>query len=48
MNFLSYKTFVWPQNPHTYREVTTRDPMYSLVDGEYYFEGMGPLRVSSL
>lgn len=44
MNFLSYKTFVWPQNPHTYREVTTRDPMYTLQDGEYYFEGMGPLK----
>ena len=48
MNFLSYKTFVWPQNPHTYREVTTRTPVYYTQDGETYFRGMsGTKRVIS-
>ena len=44
MNFLSYKTFVWPQNPHTYREVTTRTPEYYTEDGETYFAGMSSLK----
>ncbi len=44
MNFLSYKTFVWPQNPHTYREVITRTPVYYTQDGETYFEGMSDLK----
>ena len=44
MYFLSYKTFVWPQNPHTYREVASRTPEYYTQDGETYFNGMGDLR----
>ena len=44
MYFLSYKTFVWPQNPHTYREVASRTPEYYTQDGETYFKGMGDLR----
>lgn len=44
MNFLSYKTFVWPHNPHTYREVTTRTPVYSTQSGVTYFEGMSDLK----
>ena len=44
MDFLSYKTFVWPQNPHTYREVTTRTPVYYTQDGETYFRGMSGLK----
>ena len=44
MNFLSYKTFVWPQNPHTYRETATRTPMYYTQDGVTYFDGMSPLK----
>lgn len=44
MNFLSYKTFVWPHNPHTYREVTTRTPEYYTQDGETYFKGMSGLK----
>ena len=48
MDYLSYKTFVWPQNPHTYREVTTRTPVYYTQDGETYFRGMsGTKRVIS-
>ena len=44
MNFLSYKTFVWPHNPHTYRETTTRTPEYYTQDGETYFRGMSGLK----
>ena len=44
MESLSYKTFVWPQNPHTYREVATRTPEYYTQDGEVYFEGMSALK----
>ena len=44
MNFLSYKTFVWPHNPHTYRETTTRTPEYYTQDGETYFGGMSGLK----
>lgn len=44
MDYLSYKTFVWPQNPHTYREVTTRTPVYYTQDGETYFRGMSGLK----
>jgi prophage DNA circulation protein len=44
MDFLGYKTFVWPQNPHTYREVATRTPEYYTQDGEVYFEGMSALK----
>ena len=44
MDFLSYKTFVWPQNPHTYREVTTRTPVYYTQDGVAYFQGMSGLK----
>ena len=44
MNFLSYKTFVWPQNPHTYREVAIRTPVYYTQDGVTYFEGMSSLK----
>ena len=48
MDYLSYKTFVWPQNPHTYREVTTRTPVYYTQDGETYFRGMsGTKRIIS-
>ena len=44
MNFLSFKTFVWPQNPHTYREVTTRTPTYYTQDGVTYFGGMSEVK----
>lgn len=44
MDFLSYKTFVWPQNPHTYEEKMSREPQYSTSDGVTYFEGMGELK----
>ena len=44
MDFLSFITFVWPQNPHTYQEVTTRTPVYYTQDGETYFRGMSDLK----
>lgn len=44
MYFLSYKTFVWPQNPHTYREVASRTPEYYTQDGETYYRGMSDLK----
>lgn len=44
MDFLSYKTFVWPRNPHTYKEECRREPKYSTKDGVTDFEGMGPVR----
>ena len=44
MDYLSYKTFVWPQNPHTYREVATRTPEYYTQDGVTYFRGMSALK----
>lgn len=44
MDSMSYKTFVWPTNPKTYKEVWTREPKYSTVEGETVYEGMGPLK----
>ncbi len=44
MDFLSYKTFVWPQNPHIYKEVTSRTPYYFTQDKETYFNGMSDLK----
>ena len=44
MDYLSYKTFVWPQNPHTYEEKTSREPQYITQDGVAYFDGMGELK----
>lgn len=44
MNFLSFKTFVWPQNPHTYREQMQREPKYLTLDGEVFFDSMGPVQ----
>lgn len=44
MNYLSYKTFVWPHNPHTYRETCSRETKFRTKDGTTTFEGMGPMR----
>ena len=44
MDYLSYKTFVWPRNPQTYVEKTTREPKYNVVDGVAYFDTMGELK----
>lgn len=42
--YLSYKTFVWPHNPHTYREESIREPKYVTQDGVTSFSGMGDLK----
>lgn len=44
MDKLIYKTFVWPQNPHTYKEEFQREPQYSTVDGVTRFDGMGDMK----
>lgn len=44
MDHMSYKTFVWPNNPHTYKEEWSREPKYTTVDGVSTYQGMGPLR----
>lgn len=44
MDKLSYKTFVWPHNPHTYKEEWIREPQYYTVDGKTYYEGMGEMK----
>lgn len=44
MERLSYKTFVWPQNPHTYQEAYARTPKYSTTDGTTYFDGMSDMK----
>lgn len=45
MEKLSFKTFVWPNNPHTYREDSSRAGKYSKDDaGNDVFEGMGHLK----
>ena len=44
MNKLSYKTFVWPQNPTTYKEEYKREPHYYTVDKVTYFDKMGDMQ----
>ena len=44
MDYLSYKTFVWPQNPHTYQEELIREPKYTTVNGVAYFDSMGDMK----
>ena len=44
MDKLSYKTFVWPQNPHTYKEEYKRVPYYYTADGETYFKEIGDMQ----
>mgnify|MGYP003311738545 CR=1 FL=1 len=44
MEKLSYKTFVWPQNPHTYKEEYIRQPHFFTQDQETYFDGMGDMQ----
>lgn len=44
MDKLSYKTFVWPQNPTTYKEEYIREPQYYTEDKTVYFDGMGDMK----
>lgn len=44
MEKLSYKTFVWPQNPTTYKEEYKRTPHYYTVDKVTYFDKIGDMQ----
>lgn len=45
MEKLSYKTFVWPTNPRSYKEESSREGVYTKDDvGNDVFEGMGYLK----
>ena len=44
MEYLSYKTFVWPHNPRVYQEEYVREPQYVTQSGESVFEGMGEMK----
>ncbi len=41
---LQYKTFVWPNDPETYRENCVRDPQYITVDGVPTYIGMSKMK----
>lgn len=45
MDKLSFKTFVWPQNPTTYKEEYKRVPHYYTQDGETYFDEIGDMQL---
>lgn len=43
MEKMQFKTFIWPRNPHTYRETCIREPIYEKNQlDEMVFMGMGP------
>jgi len=44
MDYLSYKTFVWPRNPEVYKEQWIREPQYYMDEGVTLFDDMGELR----
>ena len=44
MLFLSFRAFVWPQNPHTYQEEAFREAHYHTENGSVYYDGLGPLQ----
>lgn len=44
MEYLSFKTFVWPHNPRVYQEEYSRQPQYVTEDGVSLFEGMGEMK----
>ena len=45
MDKLSYKTFVWPRNPHTYREEYKREAKFTTSGGTSYFDSMGEMQL---
>ena len=44
MDKLSFKSFVWPQNPHTYKEEYKREPHYYTKDYITYFDKVGEMQ----
>lgn len=41
MMALKYKTYTWPNDPHTYREVLSREPLYTTQNGTSTYSKMG-------
>lgn len=37
---LKYKSFTWPNDPHTYREVLSREPLYTTSNGVTTYSGI--------
>lgn len=37
---LKYKNFIWPNDPHTYREVLSREPLYTTQSGTTAYKEM--------
>ncbi len=44
MDYISFRSFVWPQNPEQYQEQTSRTPIYQTESGITYFTGMSELK----
>lgn len=38
---LKYKNYTWPTDPHTYREVLIREPLYTTQNGTSTYSKMG-------
>lgn len=44
MERMQFKTFVWPENPETFRIQAERVPLYTINDTmDYEYTGLGPL-----
>ena len=41
MMALKFKTYTWPNDPHTYREELHREPQYTTQSGTSTYTGMG-------
>lgn len=47
MNKLTYKSFIWPQNPDHMQHTYVREPVYVKNEaGETVFSGMGPKKLT--
>ena len=40
MDLLKFKSYTWPNNPRTYREVLSREPLYVTQDGVTSYKGI--------
>ena len=44
MDRMQFKSFIWPENPETFRIQAVRNPIYTINDTmDYAYEGLGPL-----
>lgn len=44
MDRMQFKTFVWPENPETFRIQAVRSPIYTVSQTQdYEYEGLGPM-----